>query len=209
MDKEMIMACDEDGTPTGIATREEIHKRGLWHETFHCWIVEIEDGTPYIHLQLRSADKKDFPGQLDISAAGHILAHESIADGVREIEEELGIDVKFEELISLGVVKDQLSLEGFKDNERCHIFLYMAEQSLDGAYRFQKEEVAGMFRFVFQDFVDLCMGSAESIESAWELAAAETPSQKSVTLADLVPHGQSYLEQVLRGIQNALENEMK
>lgn len=204
MDEEIIMACEEDGTPIRIVSREEIHKRGLWHETFHCWIVEIEDGTPYIHLQLRSADKKDFPGLFDISAAGHILAHESVRDGVREIKEELGIDVKYGELLPLGVIKDQLSLEDFTDNERCHVFLYITTQNLDGAYRFQKEEVAGMFKFDFQDFYNLCMGSTERIESAGELGAAKTPSQKSISLANLVPHGQSYLQQVVRGIQKGL-----
>lgn len=204
MDEEMITACEEDGTPIGIATREEIHKKGLWHETFHCWIVEIEEGTPYIHLQLRSPDKKDFPDLLDISAAGHILAHESIMDGVREIEEELGIEVKFEELIPLGIIKDQLSLQNFKDNERCHVYLYKTAKNLDETYRFQKEEVAGMFKFDFQDFADLCIGTTERIDSAGELAAAKTPSQKSITLADLVPHGESYLEQVVKGIQKEL-----
>lgn len=209
MDEEMIMACEEDGTSIRIATREEIHIKGLWHETFHCWIVEIKDGTPYIHLQLRSSDKKDFPDLLDISAAGHILAHESIVDGVREIEEELGIDVKFEDLISLGVIKDQLSLKNFKDNERCHVFLYKTAHDLNGAYRFQKEEVAGMFKFDFQDFYHLCMGDKERIESTDELASSHTPSRKSVALADLVPHGASYLEQVVIRIQKELENEMK
>ncbi|TAA72193.1 NUDIX hydrolase [Planococcus salinarum] len=204
MDEEMIMACEKDGTPIGTATREEIHTKGLWHETFHCWIVEIEDGTPYIHLQLRSPDKKDFPNLLDISAAGHILAHECVKDGVREIEEELGIDVKFEELTPLGIIKDQLAVQNFLDNERCHVFLYVTEEKLDDAYKFQQEEVAGMFKFDFQDFYNLCTGSLEKIESAGELAAAKTPSQRSITLGDLVPHGQSYLEQTVKGIRKEL-----
>lgn len=198
MNEELIMACKEDGTPIGIETREEVHKKGLWHETFHCWILEIKDGKPYIHLQLRSSDKKDFPNLLDISAAGHILAHESIEDGVREIEEELGIHVQFEELVSLGIIKDQLVVNDFIDNECCHVFLYKTMQNLDGAYRFQKEEVAGMSKFAFQDFYDLCTGTTERIQSVREL---------SITLSDIVPHGPSYLERVVRGIQYVLEKE--
>ncbi len=204
MNDEMIMACEEDGTPIRIATREEIHKKGLWHETFHCWIVEIQDGTPYIHLQLRSPAKKDFPNLLDISAAGHILAHETVEDGVREVQEELGIDVVFDDLTPLGIIKDQLVLQNFVDNERCHVFLYKTEKELDNSYHFQKEEVADMFKFDFQDFYNLCTGGTERIESAEGLAAPRTPSQKSITLANLVPHGQSYLGQVVREIQKCL-----
>lgn len=206
MDTELIVACDEDGTARRVVTREEIHKQGLWHETFHCWIVEVAEGTPSIHLQLRSPDKKDFPNLLDISAAGHILAHERIEDGVREVKEELGIDVKFDELISLGVMKDQLKIQNFVDNERCHVFLYKTNEQLDDAYRFQKEEVAGMFKFNFHEFYDLCAGSIEKIESKRELTASNKRSPRSITLAELVPHSKSYLEQVMQAIQKELDN---
>lgn len=200
----MIAVCDEDGKAQGIATREEVHKKGLWHNTFHCWIVEMAEGTPYIHLQLRSPDKKDFPDLLDISAAGHILANETIEDGAREIEEELGIDVKFDELVPLGIMKDQLAIRNFLDNERCHVFLYKTDQKLDDTYKFQQEEVAGMFKFDFQDFFDLCSGAAEKINSKGEMVADGKASPRSIALADLVPHGQSYLDGVVRAIHTEL-----
>lgn len=203
MEKEMIAACDENGNAIGIFTREEIHKKGLWHNTFHCWIVEIADGIPYIHLQLRSPDKKDFPDLLDISAAGHILAHETVEDGAREIGEELGISVAFTELIPLGIMKDQLAEKNFLDNERCHVFLYKTDQKLDGAYRFQQEEVAGMFIFNLQDFFDLCSGAAEKISSKGAIAQG-TLEGKSISITDLVPHSTSYLDGVVRAIQKEL-----
>lgn len=200
----MIAVCDEDGVAQGIATRKEIHRKGLWHNTFHCWIVEMVEGTPYIHLQLRSPDKKDFPNLFDISAAGHILAHETVEDGAREIKEELGIDVKFAELVPLGIMKDQLAVQNFLDNERCHVFMYLTDEKLDAAYEFQQEEVAGMFKFDVQDFFDLCAGAAERISSKGQIAAEGTLSARSVALTDLVPHGQSYLDGVVRAIQTQL-----
>lgn len=202
----MIAARQEDGTVIKIASREEIHQQGLWHETFHCWIVEIKNGTPYIHLQLRSPDKKDFPKLLDISAAGHILAHETVEDGIREVEEELGIDVEFEELIPLGLIKDQLAIKDFIDNERCHVFLYVTEEKLDDKYKFQQEEVAGMFKFNFVEFANLVTGAIKKIESKGEIPAEGEDSPISITLTDLVPHSKSYLAQVIEGIQNVLHS---
>lgn len=96
---ERLKIFDEDRFQIGIATRDEVHRFGFWHETFHCWFVSEEAGTYYIYLQLRSATKKDYPNLLDITAAGHLLADETVQDGIREIKEEIGIDLTIEDLI--------------------------------------------------------------------------------------------------------------
>ncbi|WP_203333939.1 NUDIX hydrolase [Planococcus beigongshangi] len=204
MEMERIAACDENGKAIGVRSRDEIHRTGLWHETFHCWIVEMTDEAPLIHLQLRSSDKKDFPGLLDISAAGHILAHETVEDGVREIVEELGIEVGFDELIPLGIIKDRLTVQNFIDNERCHVFLYKTEEGLDNKYEFQKEEVAGMFKFDFLEFIELSSGHVAHIESRGEISAAGKLLRRQIGLSDLVPHEPAYLKEVVDRIQKAL-----
>jgi isopentenyldiphosphate isomerase len=105
MESELIKRFDEHGNQAGVATREEIHKMGYWHETFHCWFIGREEGIDYIYFQIRSGTKKDYSNLLDITAAGHLLAHETIYDGIREVKEEIGIDVSFNELVPLGVIK--------------------------------------------------------------------------------------------------------
>lgn len=208
MESEKITIVDIEGKEIGAATREEIHKKGLWHETFHCWIITIEKGKPYIHLQIRSSGKKDFPDLLDITAAGHILAVETVEDGIREVKEELGIDVAFEKLISLGVIKDQIVQGDFIDNERCHTFLYMPKGEIDDTYVLQKEEVAGMVKVDFESFYALCFGEAEEITvEGFRISAAQKKSgiQKKIGLKDLVPHSQVYLEQAATLIDQELK----
>lgn len=70
MENEMLKIFDENKHQIGIATREEVHRLGHWHEAFHCWFVSREEEKDYIYLQLRSDMKKDYPSLLDITAAG-------------------------------------------------------------------------------------------------------------------------------------------
>ena len=97
MSIEWIQAVDEKRQPLGIKSREEIHRLGYWHETFHCWFVKKVHNEWMIYFQLRSKEKADYPLLLDITAAGHLLAGETINDGIREIDEELGLAVQLQD----------------------------------------------------------------------------------------------------------------
>lgn len=208
MEMENLRIFDENGKGLGTASREEVHKKGYWHETFHCWMVSRREGQDFIHLQLRSPLKKDFPSLFDITAAGHLLADETVEDGIREVEEELGLTVAFEELIPLGIIKDQIHLEDFLDNERCHTFLYRLDENPDPRFELQKEEVAGMAAVELEAFVELCLGKTAYSE-AKGFEEAEDGSRKAlgatIGLDHLVPHSRDYLEEVVSRITKELE----
>ncbi|PLR95982.1 NUDIX hydrolase [Bacillus sp. T33-2] len=162
MDNEQLKIFDENRNQIGVATREEVHRMGYWHEAFHCWFVTKEKDTDYVYLQLRSQTKKDYPGLLDITAAGHILAYETVLDGVREIKEEIGIDVPLDKLVHLGVIDYCVIKEDFIDKELANVFLYKQNQIFDD-FTLQLEEVSGIVKVVFNDFADLWYGKKESV----------------------------------------------
>lgn len=151
MEKELIKIFDEQMNPLGVASREEVHRKGYWHETFHCWVISREGEKDYIHLQLRSKTKKDFPDLLDITAAGHILSHETMEDGIREVEEELGISVNFDELNPLGIIQTSITFGEFIDREHCHVFL-LEKEGLMNSYKLQREEVGGVAKAELKQF---------------------------------------------------------
>ena len=37
---ELLKVFDENYKYICDETRENVHKKGLWHETFHCWLVD-------------------------------------------------------------------------------------------------------------------------------------------------------------------------
>ena len=99
---ELFDVYDEALNHIGVKARAAVHRDGDWHQVFHCWVIGRDaDGGSFVILQKR-APNKDYPGKIDISAAGHLEAGETVRDGVREIEEELGLQVGFEDLIPLG-----------------------------------------------------------------------------------------------------------
>lgn len=151
MESELLRIFNEDHQPIGVATRAEIHEKGYWHETFHYWLMEKEQGIDYIFLQLRSPKKKDYPQLLDITAAGHLLANETVEDGIREVKEEIGLSVHMEELKSLGILKYSVKMDPLLDNELAHVFLHQKNVPFD-SFVLQEEEVAGIYRIKFTDF---------------------------------------------------------
>ncbi|MFC4403743.1 NUDIX hydrolase [Gracilibacillus xinjiangensis] len=163
METEQLKIFDNKGNEIGAATRSDVHRLGYWHEVFHCWFVGKEEDTNYIYLQLRSANKKDYPNLYDITAAGHLLADETVEDGVREIDEELGISVSFQELTPLGVIHYCTTKENFIDKEIANVYLLKTNKKMED-FTLQKEEVAGIVKVKFTDFEALWIGEKDKID---------------------------------------------
>jgi isopentenyldiphosphate isomerase len=206
METELLRIFNEEHEPIGVATRAEIHEKGYWHETFHYWLMEKEKGIDYIFLQLRSPKKKDYPHLLDITAAGHLLANETVEDGIREVKEEIGLTVHMEELISLGILKYSVKMEPLLDNELAHVFLHRKNVPFD-SFVLQEEEVTGIYRMKFKDFSALWRDETEHIPmQGFEVENGERYFYvKSVGKEQFVPHDQSFYQALINKIQQELK----
>jgi isopentenyldiphosphate isomerase len=205
MESEKLKIFDEERNPIGIATREEVHRLGYWHEAFHCWFVSKENDIDYLFLQLRSESKKDYPNLLDITAAGHLLADETVYDGVREIKEEIGIDVSSDELNPLGIMEYCVTKENFIDNEMANVFLYKSHHTFED-FTLQEEEVSGMGKVAFYDFVELWEGKREiiTIQGYKIINGKKVIIDGDVGKDQFVPHPIDYYQTVIRKIKDHL-----
>ncbi|BCB03554.1 NUDIX hydrolase [Bacillus sp. KH172YL63] len=208
MEDEKLKIFDENGNERGAASRAEVHRKGYWHETFHCWITHFDEAAKetYIYFQLRSKGKKDYPGLLDITAAGHLLASETIEDGVRELHEELGLDIPFHLLQPLGKLKGELHQPGMIDREITHLFLYSKPVDY-GEFHLQLEEVSGIFRSTLKDFKDLLLEVIEEIFVEGFEINGEGEKKflgRKVGFHHFVPHEKSYLLEVHKRISQFL-----
>ncbi len=127
---EQLDIVSATGDHLGTAERSEVHNGGHWHEVFHC--VVVRSGTPArIVLQRRHRSKAAFPGLLDLSATGHLAAGETPAEGVRELNEELGTTTTAEELTYVGVrLLADNDGEG-QNRERIHLYFVADDRPID------------------------------------------------------------------------------
>jgi ADP-ribose pyrophosphatase YjhB (NUDIX family) len=82
---------------------------------------------------------------LDATAAGHLTAGETVADGVREAEEELGVRWRFDELTAFGVfrVVDHPTPDT-TNREFQHVYTVRDDRPLREWTAFDRAEVAGL-----------------------------------------------------------------
>ncbi|HEX6708870.1 MAG TPA: NUDIX domain-containing protein [Rubrobacter sp.] len=189
----MLDILDESGSQTGeVVPKSEAHRRGLWHRGFHCWICGTDaSGEPYLLIQRRSATKDTWPGRLDITAAGHLTAGEKTLDGLREVEEELGLRVEPEKLIPLGTRRAEQEIPGGFDREFHDVFL-LVDTTPPESMRLQAEEVDAVIR-VRLDFAE-ALGNGESVP-ATEYAGGRRVATR-ICPSDLVPNSDDYLRRV-------------
>jgi isopentenyldiphosphate isomerase len=190
---ELLDIYDDNLVWVGVKPRREVHRDGDWHRTFHCWVIRRdEDGSGHIIMQRRSESKATYPGYLDVSSAGHLLAGETAADGVRELEEELGLQVGFERLVPVGRRMTAYRFNDMIEREVADVFFCLHQQPLD-AYQWQQEEVTGVASIPIDSALDLFSRKVASIQvDAVGLQAAAIP----VTLQDFIPSLDQYVYKV-------------
>ncbi len=200
---ELIDVRDEAGEPTGeVVWKSEAHRRGLWHRCIHCWIFGVDAGTgePYLLVQRRAATKDTWPGYLDLTVGGHLAAGEEPLDGLREVEEELGLRVEPERLVPLGMRRTEQEIPEGLDREFQDVFL-VRDDTPPGDLRLQREEVEAVFRIGLDD--------AETLGAAGSAPAREhrdgDVSEVRVHVSDFVPSTDDYLRRVAVAARAALD----
>ncbi len=186
---EMLDVVDPTGKPVGTLSRSSVHSGGLWHQVFHCLVAR--PGPPArVVLQRRKRSARAFPGMLDLSVTGHLLAGERPLDGVRELREEMGLTVDSLRLVSLGrrLLADDHG-EG-RNREIAHVYLLSDDTPLD-QLRLDPDEVAGYVEVAVLDVLAMLDDSTVEVSAA-EVDTAGRVRPVRCTGAELVPAVDGY-----------------
>ncbi|MGE5627665.1 MAG: NUDIX domain-containing protein [Solirubrobacterales bacterium] len=159
-DMELFDIRTSEGELTGkTSERSLVHRYGDLHGTTHVWVVRHnENGGFEVLLQKRSENKDAHPGFYDISSAGHIPAGEDFLNSaIRELEEELGISAKPEELNFIGMHTGHMAAEfygkPFLNNELSAVYIYNKDVDIK-TLTLQKEEVESVMWIDYEDCLE-------------------------------------------------------
>ena len=157
--EELLDVYDEDGSPAGCASRSRVHAEGLLHQVVHCWV--IGKTAPVLYFQQRAHDKQDFPGYFDLACGGHIGAGETPKQAmIREIREEIGLQLEPERLVSLGKYRaPDFQIPGYYDRTISNVFVLRQDMPAFSL----GEEVAAMLCVQAADFYRMELEGAAEI----------------------------------------------
>ncbi len=152
---ELIDIVDENDNVIGVKLKSEAHRDGSRHRSAHVWIVK--DGK--IFMQRRGKNKRFFPNKFDVACAGHLMSGESYEEGaIRELKEEVGLDIEKDRLIPLqkrkqtSIVKDE---NGSKYISREIMMVFLLELKNDEKMEIDKNEIEELKAFEIQELKDL------------------------------------------------------
>ena len=144
---ELIEIVDENGNYTGqVMDKEEAHDKNLLHNELGIFIINDKKE---ILLEKRSANKRFNPNKWGL-CAGHVDAYETLEEAaLREIKEEVGLDVSIEELIPYGekevTIKDS--------NSHITYFYYVKCNKKEDEFIIQEEELSEVKWFNIDEII--------------------------------------------------------
>lgn len=142
---EMLNCCDNNLSSIKSFDRDTVHKEGIWHKTSHVWLYDDEG---YVYFQVRADSDR-----LYTSASGHVLADEDTLDtAVRETQEELGINIKKDELELIEVDAWKFDNKVKHDHAFAYIYLYKVANEFSN-FTLDKNEVSGIVKIRAKDLL--------------------------------------------------------
>ena len=178
----------------GQVSIDDIHQKGLWHQTVAFWLFNKEKKVVY--LQLRGPKNRVGPNTFDASSGGHLSAGETKEDGIRELKEELGIDVSKEKCTYFKMVKNQIHLPDYINNEFCHIYFVKTDKCLTD-FVLEGGEVSNLFEFPISKVDAFLLGEEVEIVSLSEI--------RKITLKDMCAFEERVKNNYYHDVFNSLQ----
>lgn len=159
---EILDVFDAEGNPLSPprAAIDEVHRKGLWHQTFACWVVNPNSHS--VLFQLRGPRNRIDPGSFDASASGHLSAGETPAEGFRELQEELGLSIAEADRAYIGKFRNVAVRGAYINHEFCHVFLAKSDVTA-ASLTLQAGEVSGVFEAGIEAAIALFSGASPAL----------------------------------------------
>ena len=145
---ELLDVVDENNNLIGIKEDKNIiHEKGLLHREIAV-IIQNENGE-YL-IQKRSSNKKGAPNMWSFTT-GHVeLGEDYETTAIREVKEELGINIPNNELVNLGIFKQFIQKDNVINNSFMKYYFYKTNKKIKD-YTIQLEELSEIKYITFDE----------------------------------------------------------
>jgi ADP-ribose pyrophosphatase YjhB (NUDIX family) len=164
-------------------------------------------GAPFLTFQRRSPHKDTWPDRYDATVGGHYRAGETLAETLREVEEEIGIIPDLNVLRPLGVrVCANEAQPGIVDREIQDVFLLRDDRPLED-FRPNPAELAALVRFPLETLVPFLAGEGSQIDGESIAPAATRAEPITARIDDFIPTIDRYFLRIAIAAQHVLRGE--
>lgn len=145
---ELLDVVDENNNLTGKREeRKVVHEKCLWHRHVSCYIMNQEGK---LLFQKRSSNKLRNPNKWS-KTGGHVDAGETVEDAIlREIKEEVGVDIKKENIELIEVFKND-----YATNKSFGYDFFTVVDYKENEYVIQKEELSEVKYFTIEEIEEI------------------------------------------------------
>lgn len=167
---EIFDELNDKGELTGQKiARDEAHKTGAWHKAVVLFLLNKKK---QVLLQKRSMEKKNWPGRWDVTSGGHVDSGETgVEAAIRELREELGINIDSKEVALIGTAMSS-DIEGGMINRHFNEY-YVAQKEVDvDTLTLQKGEVDEVKWIPCANLEELVEKRSETLTAKWDAFGA-------------------------------------
>jgi hypothetical protein len=168
-----------------VKPREQAYDDGDWIKIFNLWILR-SDPVESIVFQLRRGNATFAPNKLDVAAGGHYSAGETMYDGLREGEEELGKKYNKNSIQYLGplICLNYDTKKRLKKNI-VYAFAVVDNEPLS-TFTLEKQEVDGLFIIPVTDLLKVLDDPSHQFK-AEGINSDNMPTIMNVTIDSFIP----------------------
>lgn len=159
---ELVEIVDSNGNFTGeIIDKDIAHDKNLLHNEICCFIL---NDNKQVLLQKRASTKRMHPNKWGL-CAGHVVAHESLADAaLREIKEEVGLDIVANELHPFA--EKFVNLDTY--DSQITYFYYIKTNLKASGFEIQLEELSEVKWFSIDKVIEMIKNNDKSTVFSYE-----------------------------------------
>ena len=163
--QEFIDIYNEKEEYIGYCEKDKAHQVGLWHRTFNCLVINPRKKTVFFQYKNMEHNGINKNKLLEITVGGHLQSGESISDGIREIKEEMGINIYFNQLIDMDFRKcDKRLNEEYIIKEFQYYYLLLKNIRIEEITNYDIKEVFGYVELKIEDAISLLEKKIDVIE---------------------------------------------